>query len=308
MKIAVMGAGGVGGYYGAVLARAGEDVTFIARGAHLEAIRKAGLKVESQAAGNFALPQAKATDNPADIGPVHLILFATKAYDLEAAAAAIKPCLGAETVILPLLNGVDIADRIAAVVGRRHVLGGMCQISAAIQSPGLIRTVGPLNKIVFGELAGGTSARVQAVHQVLVKAGINAELSEQVLVEIWNKFLFICALGGVCTVTATVLGPVRSDPDTRALLVGVMEEVHALARRQGVALKPTVVADTLAAMDKLPEGTRPSMLLSLEQGAKLEVDALNGTAARLGRQLGVPTPINQFIFAALKLRAGGRPG
>lgn len=308
MKIAVMGAGGVGGYYGAVLARAGEDVTFIARGAHLEAIQKSGLKVESQAAGNFALPQVKATNNPADAGPVDLILFATKAYDLETAAAALKPCLGAETVILPLLNGVDIADRIAAVVGREHVLGGMCQISAAIQSPGVIRTVGPLNKIVFGELSGGTSARAQAVHQVLTKAGINAELSERVLVDIWNKFLFICALGGVCTVTASLLGPVRADPDTRALLVGVMEEVHALARRQGVPLKSSIVQDTLAAIDKLPEGTRPSMLLSLEQGAKLEVDALNGTAARLGKQLGVPTPVNQFIYAALKLRATGRQG
>jgi 2-dehydropantoate 2-reductase len=306
MKIAVMGAGGVGGYYGAVLARAGEDVTFIARGAHLQAMRQHGLKLETQSQGNFALPAVQATDKPAEIGPVDLILMATKAYDLESASAGLKPCLGPHTVILPLLNGVDIADRIASAVGKAHVLGGMCQISAAIQAPGSIRVVGPLNKIVFGELAGGTSPRVEAVQRTMRKAGVNSELSHQVLVDIWNKFLFICALGGVCTVTATVLGPVRSDPDTRALLIGVMDEVQALARKMGVPLQPTIAQDTLANIDKLPDGTRPSMLLSLEQGGKLEVDALNGTVARLGKQLGVPTPINQFIFAALKLRAEGK--
>ena len=308
MKIAVMGAGGVGGYYGAVLARSGESVTFIARGAHLQAMKTNGLKVESQAQGTFALPGCKATDQPAEIGPVDLILFATKAYDLESAAASLKPCLGPNTVILPLLNGVDIADRIAAVVGRPYVLGGMCQISAAIKEPGVIRVVGPLNKIVFGELGGASSPRAEAVLKAMQKAGINAELSPQVLVDIWNKFLFIAALGGVCTLTATVLGPVRADPDTRALLVGVMEEVHALAKKQGIPLKPSIVQDTLANIDKLPEGTRPSMLHSLETGGKLEVDALNGTAARLGKQLGVHTPINHFIYAALKLRAEGRKG
>ena len=160
MKIAVMGAGGVGGYYGAALAQAGEDVTFIARGAHLAAMRQSGLKVESQAKGNFALASVKATDKPADIGPVDLILMATKAYDLESASASLKPCLGPKTVILPLLNGVDIADRIASVVGKPYVLGGMCQISAAITAPGTIRVAGPLNKIVFGELGGGSSPRV----------------------------------------------------------------------------------------------------------------------------------------------------
>ncbi len=306
MKIAVMGAGGVGGYYGAVLARSGEAVTFIARGAHLQAMKTHGLRVESQAHGNFALPGINATDRPAEIGQVDLILFATKAYDLESAAASLKPCLGANTAILPLLNGVDIADRIAAVVGKPYVLGGMCQISASIKEPGAIRQVGPLNKIVFGELSGGGSPRADAVLKVFQKAGINAELSPQVLVDIWNKFLFIAALGGVCTLTATLLGPVRADADTRALLLGCMEEVYALASKQGIPLKPSIVQDTLANIDKLPEGTRPSMLLSLEQGGKLEVDALNGTAARLGKRLGVPTPINQFIYAALKLRAEGK--
>jgi 2-dehydropantoate 2-reductase len=301
-----MGAGGVGGYYGAVLAQAGEDVTFIARGAHLQALRQRGLKVESQAKGNFALEKVQATDKPADIGPVDLILMATKAYDLEAAAASLKPCLGPNTVIVPLLNGVDIADRIASAVGKAYVLGGMCQISASIVEPGTIRIVGPLNKIVFGELAGGTSPRTEAVFQALQKAGINVELSPQVLVDIWNKFLFITAIGGVCTLTASVLGPVRGDPDTRALLVGVLEEGHALAKQLKIPLKPSVVQDILGNLDKLPEGSKPSMLLSLEQGGKLEVDALNGTAARLGKQLGVPTPINQFIFTALKLRADGK--
>ena len=306
MKITVMGAGGVGGYYGGVLARSGEDVTFVARGAHLEAIRKHGLKVESQHKGNFEIRPAKATDNPRDGGPPDLVIMATKAYDLEAASASLKPVLGPNTVILPLLNGVDIADRIAAVVGKQYVLGGMCQISCSIKEPGVVRQVGPLNKIAFGELQGGTSPRAQAVLDVLKKADIGAELSTSLAVDIWSKFLTITALAGVCTVTASVVGPLRSDPDVRALFSGCMEEVFALAKKKGVALRPTIVQDTMAAIDKMPEATRPSMLLSLQQGGKLEVEALNGAVARLGKQLGVPTPTHQFIYAALKPRAGGK--
>ena len=306
MKITVMGTGGIGGYYGGVLAKAGEQVTFVARGAHLQALRAHGLKVESQIMGNFEVKNATFTDNPLDGGTPDLLLMATKAYDLESASASFKAALGPNSVILPLLNGVDIAERIAAVVGRSYVLGGMCQISCAIKEPGVIRQGGPLNRIVFGEMDGGTSPRAQAVLGVLKKAGIVAELSEQVMVDIWNKFLFITSHAGVCTLTASVLGPLRKDPDTRALFQGCMEEVYALAKKKGIPLKPTIVQDTMAALEKLPETSKPSMLLSLETGGKLEVDALNGEVVRLGRQLGVPTPTHQFIYAALKHRAEGK--
>ncbi len=306
MKIAVMGAGGVGGFYGGLLAKGGQDVTFIARGAHLEALRKTGLKVESQSAGDFALPKVAATDSPAGIGPVDLVLMTTKAYDLEGAARTLLPILRQDSLVLPLLNGVDIADRLAAVLGAERVLGGMCQVSSSIKAPGHIRQVGPLNKIVFGELAGGITPRAQAVLDAFKAAGINAELSASIQVDLWKKYLFIGAAGGLCALTRCTLGPVLKDPDTRAMFVGCAQEIEALARRKGVPLPATVVQDTVAFCDKLPFETRPSLLLSLEQGKPLELDALSGTAARMGRELGVPTPINQFITAALKLQAAGR--
>ncbi|HEX9841846.1 MAG TPA: 2-dehydropantoate 2-reductase, partial [bacterium] len=238
--------------------------------------------------------------------PVELVLFTTKAYDLEAAARQMLPMIGAETTVLPLLNGADIAERIGAVIGQQHVLGGLVQISARIAEPGLIRQMGPLNKIVFGEFSGEATPRAQAVLECLRHAEIPADLSPTIRSEIWKKFMFIAAAGGVCAVTGSLMGPVLADADTRALYVGCMEEIAALAHKQGVPLPESVVEDTLDFSQRVPPQTRTSMLLSLEQGQRLEVDILNGTAARLGRELGVPTPVNQFIYAALKLRAGGR--
>jgi 2-dehydropantoate 2-reductase len=305
MKIAVMGAGGVGGFYGAKLAQAGEDVTFIARGAHLAALRERGLRVEGDAA-RIALPRVQATDDPAQVGPVELVLFTTKAYDLERAARQMQPMIGAQTTVLPLLNGADIAERLGAVVGAPHVLGGLVQISARIAEPGLVRQMGPLNKIIFGELSGELSPRARAIEACLQHADISVVVSREVRSEIWKKFLFIAAAGGVCAVTGSLLGLVLADPDTRALYAGCMAEIAALAHAKGVPLPATVVQDTLTWSDGLPPQTRPSMLHSLEQGQRLEVDTLNGAAARIGAELGVPTPVNAFIFAALKLRAEGR--
>jgi 2-dehydropantoate 2-reductase len=305
MKIAVMGAGGVGGFFGARLAQAGEDVTFIARGAHLAALRERGLRVEGDLA-QFTLPRVQASDDPAQVGPVELVLLAIKAYDLEGAARQMQPLIGPRTTVLPLLNGADIAERIGAVLGEGHVLGGLALISARIGEPGVIRQLGPLNKIVFGEFSGEVTPRAEAIRDVLLRAQIQAELSRQIRSEIWKKFLFITAAGGVCAVTASLMGPVLADAETRALYVGCMEEVAALARALRIPLPASVVADTLRFSESVPPETRPSMLLSLELGQKLEVEILNGTVARLGRERGVPTPINQFIATALKLRAGGR--
>lgn len=306
MRIVVMGTGGVGGYYGGVLAKSGQDVSFIARGAHLEALRANGLRVESQIMGDFALPKVTATDQPATLGQAELVLFTTKAYDLEGAARGLLPILGEDSMVLPLLNGVDIAERLATVVGPERVLGGMCQISSSIKAPGVIKQVGPLNRIAFGELGGGSSARARAVLEVFKAAGIVAELSEQIQVDLWKKFLAICAAGGMSALTRSTLGPILKDPDTRALFVGCMQEVTLLARRKGVILPAAIVQDALAGYDKLPAEMRPSMGLSVLHGQPLEVEALNGTAARLGRELGVPTPINQFIATALKLVAEGK--
>ncbi len=305
MKIAVMGAGGVGGYFGARLAQAGEDVTFIARGAHLAAMRANGLRVEGDTT-RFTLPRVQATDDPAQVGPVELVLLAIKAYDLERAVRQMQPLIGPRTAVLPLLNGADIAERIGAVLGEGHVLGGVALISARIAEPGVIRQMGPLNKIVFGELSGEVTPRSEAIRDTLQHARIQAELTRQIRSEIWKKFLFITAGGGVCAVTGSLLGAVLADPDTRALYAGCIEEVAAVARALRVPLPESAVADTLRFSDAVPKETRTSMLLSLELGQQLELEILNGTVARMGRELGVPTPINQFITTALKLRASGR--
>jgi 2-dehydropantoate 2-reductase len=303
-SIAVMGAGGVGGHYGAVLAHAGKPVSFIARGAHLEAMRRSGLTVEREGEPTISLPRVAATDRPADIGPVDLVLFTPKAFDLEEAAEQVKPLLAGGGIVLPLLNGLDIADRVGAIVGHERVLAGICQISSAIVAPGHIRQTGPLNRIAFGEPGGGTSPRVAAVAEMLKSAGIRADPSERMVVEVWRKFFFLDPLASACALTASPLGKVREDPDTRAVLVACLEEVRALADAEGVPLPTTEQA--MAVLDGLPAGTTPSLLRALELGARLELDILQGAVLRLGRRLGVPTPVHELVHAALKLRAGGR--
>ncbi len=304
MNIAIMGSGGVGGYFGARMVQAGEDVTFIARGAHLEAMRTGGLRVEGELL-NCHLPQVRATDDPATVGPVELVLMSTKAYDLDASARQIAPMVGEDTVLLPMLNGVDTAERLEAVLGAGRVLGGLCQVSARIAAPGLIRQAGPLNKIIFGEFSGEVTPRVEAVRAMLEGAGIPVEVSPDIEKDLWLKYLFIAPVGGVCAVTQQRLGPVLEDPDTRAMLRQAMEEIHAVGLAKGVNLPADAVANTMKFSGTLPPQTQPSLALSLEQGQKLEVEALNGTAARLGDGLGVPAPVNRFITAALKHRAHG---
>jgi len=196
MKIVVMGTGGVGGLYGGILAKAGCDVGFVARGAHLAALRANGLRVESQIAGDFTLPKISVSDGPGALGPADLVLMTTKAYDLESAAPSLLPILHQRSMVLPLLNGVDIAERLADIVGPERVLGGMCEVSSSIKAPGVVKQVGPLNRIVFGELQGGSSARARSVLEVFRAAGLTADLSEQIQVDLWAKFLIICAMGG----------------------------------------------------------------------------------------------------------------
>ena len=304
MKIAIMGAGAVGGFYGGRLARAGEEVHFIARGAHLAALREKGLRVESPTVGDFTVAEVNATDDPAQVGPVELVWMTTKAYDLEAGAEAMRPLIGENTVVIPLLNGVDIAERIGAVLGMEHMLGGIVQVSVAMAEPGLIRHA-VMDRLVFGELAGGTSARCEAIRETLHGAGIQAELSEDIRREIWLKYLFLSTVAGMCSLTRQTLGPVLADPDTRAMLVACFRELEALARKEGIALEEGIVEERLAMADGLPKTMKPSMLLDLERGRALELEALQGAAMRLGRKLGVPTPVNDFIYAALKHHAGG---
>ncbi len=304
MKIAIMGAGGVGGLYGGRIAKAGEDVTLITRGAHLKALQQNGLRVNSAIHGDFELSTVKATDNPASVGPVDLVLMSVKTYDLDEASRAVAPMVGEDTVVIPLLNGMDIAERVGAVVGMDHVLGGTVYATANIVEPGVVRHVAG-DGLIFGELEGGISARGGSIHRMFVAAGIQAELSPDVRKDIWSKFVGIAAIFGVYSVVRVPGSAVAADPDTRALLVDSMREVVALAHKQGIDLGESVVDKFLSILDNVPPDWKPSMLVDLEQGRKLEVEAVQGTVTRLGEELGVPTPVNGFLYAALKLHADG---
>lgn len=305
MKIAIMGSGGIGGYYGGRLAKAGESVTFIARGAHLEALQTRGLQVYSHF-GDFRLPQVEATSDAGQIGTVELVIMAVKAYQLEEAAEAIRPLIGPETVVLPLLNGVDIPQRIAAVVGEAPVLSGLCGLSTSLAEPGVIRQTTAFEYLYFGEISGERTPRAQAVEAVLTGAEINAKLSAEIEREVWNKFILLAASAGVCSLLRSTKGPIWADPDTRSLLEQTVREVEAVARALGVRLNADDgAAKALAQIENMPDTMKPSMALDLELGRPLELEALNGTVVRLGAQLGVDTPVNRFIYTALKLHAQG---
>ena len=298
MKIAVMGTGGVGGYFGGMLAKAGHDVTFIARGPHLAAIRENGLRVET-VHGDFTV-HAPATDDPGEVGPVDLVLFCVKTYHTDEAGRAIAPLVGDDTLILSLQNGVDNEEKLAALYGQEHVLGGVCYISAAIATPGVIRQVSGPRSIVFGELDGSITPRAQRVLQAFTDAGIDATLSEDVQKALWTKFLFICAFSGVASVARAPVGELLAIPETRELLREAMAEVAAVARARGITLDADIVERMISFAEGFTPETKPSMLVDLERGNRLENDALSGTVARLGAELGVPTPVHRVIYAALK--------
>ncbi len=306
MRVAVIGAGGTGGYYGGVLARAGHEVAFVARGAHLEAIRHGGLAVRSRLSGDFTV-HPRATADTREIGPVDLVLFCVKAYDTDAAAERLRPLVGPETVILSVQNGIDNEDRIARSVGPAHVLGAVAQVSSVIEAPGVIaQTAGP-GKIIFGELDGPPSPRTERLLDAFRRAGIAAEVRPDMRVALWEKFIFICGLSGVTSLTRLPIGPILADPETGALLRGTMAEVEAVAHAEGVAV-PAGHADRAFAFMKSQEPWyRGSMYYDLAAGRRMELETLNGTVVRLGRARGVPTPLNFAIYAALRPYAGGPP-
>jgi 2-dehydropantoate 2-reductase len=306
MRIAVMGAGGTGGFFGGLLARAGEAVTFIARGAHLEAIQKNGLTVNSSRCGNFSFP-AKATSDPARIGPVDLVLFCVKAYDNPVAANLIRPLIGPETVVLSVQNGIDNEEQIGKVVGPEHMLGCISYVSSTIESPGVIaQTAGP-GKIILGEMSGGTSHRTEALVNMLNKAGIAAELHTDIQTALWQKFIAICGVNGVTALTRLPMGEILKYEETRHLLKGTMQEVESAARKSGAVLPEDCADQSMNFFSSLEPSMRGSMYYDLAAGRRLELEVLNGTVVRLGRTLGIPTPFNFSIYAALKPYLNGTP-
>jgi len=298
MRIAIMGSGGVGGYYGGLLACAGHDVTFIARGAHLAAIRAHGLQIKS-VHGDLTIAPAQATDNPAGVGPVELVLVTVKTTATDEAARAILPLVGPATVVLSLQNGIDAAERIGAVVGLEHMLGGATWVSSTIEAPGVIRQESQFRRIVLGELDGRITPRAQAVYEALQSTGATVELSANIRQVLWTKFVFIAALSGVGAITRLPVGDYRHVPETRDLLVRLMREVEAIARASGIALDANVVDQALAVVDNAAPGIQSSMQRDVAAGRPSELESMIGVLGRKGRELGVPTPVADMVYAAL---------
>jgi 2-dehydropantoate 2-reductase len=304
MHIVVIGAGGTGGYFGGLLARAGEDVTFLARGTQLEALRTHGLTVKSRLAGTFSLP-VHATSDPQEIGPVDLVLFCVKTYDTRAASEGLRLFIGPETVVLPIQNGIDAAEQLSREVGVQHLIGGVAYVTSQIESPGVIAQTAGSGSIELGELAGGQSERTQRLRQMLRHAGISAELPHDIRVTLWEKFLFICAFSGVTALTRLPLGQVFAYQETSDLLKAVMKEGEALGRACGIALPIDIVERNYATLKALEPWAKGSMAFDLLAGRRLEIEALNGTMVRLGREQSMSLPFNYAIYAALKPYTNG---
>jgi 2-dehydropantoate 2-reductase len=298
MRIAVFGTGGVGGYFGGRLAREGEEVVFIARGAHLEAIRARGLQVDS-VQGDFVIHPALAEADPAQVGIVDVILVGVKAWQVPAAAKAMKPLVGESTFVVPLQNGVDAASQLAVELGDGHVLGGLCQISAMVAGPGHVRHVGIEPLIAFGELDNRPSERAERLKEAFSRAGVRAEIPADIQVAMWDKFLFIAAISGVGAITRAPADVTRSLAETRRMLAGVMREIVAVANARQVHLKDEAVARRMAFIDQMPSGVIPSMQRDLLEGRPSELDSLVGAVARLGLEAGVPVPLSTFIYHSL---------
>jgi 2-dehydropantoate 2-reductase len=307
MRIAIMGSGGVGGYFGARLSQGGCDVAFIARGAHLAALREHGLVVESQL-GNVSLMKVSATDDPATLGPVDVVLISVKLWDTQAAARAISPIIGPATTVLSLQNGVQKDDVLRRILGDRPIIGGICYISATIARPGVISHTGTVQKIVFGEYDAQRSARAEAFLEACLQARIDVELSLEIRKAIWEKFVFLVGLSAATATIRLPIGPIRKDPRTRRFLLDIMREVVAVGRGQGVALSAEYAEDLLTFYDGLPAEMAASMYHDLERGNRLEVDWLSGAVVELGQTAGTPTPLNRAVRDILTLHATGKPG
>jgi 2-dehydropantoate 2-reductase len=305
MKIAILGTGGVGGYFGGRFAEGGEDVWFVARGRHLDALQRCGLRVKSRL-GDILVKPIQATDDPAQIGPVDLVIVAVKLWDTADAVRAAAPLVGANTTIISFQNGVDAAEQFGAAFGAERVIGGVCHIAAAISGPGIIVHTGMMAKLTIGEFDRRNSPRIEAIMAACRKAGIDAHASDDIARAIWEKFIFLTAFSGITSLTRLSKGPILSDPDARDLFRAALAETASVARARGVRLSDDAVDRIMEFADSLPDEMKSSMLGDLERGNRLELPWLSGAVARLGAQAGVPTPIHRVIYQALKPYADGR--
>ena len=306
MRIAIIGAGGVGGYFGARLQQAGADVGFVARGAHLEALRRDGLKVESPL-GDIHLPRVNATDNAVDLGQADIVWLAVKLWDTEAAIRSMKSVVGPDTGIISFQNGVQKDDVLRQAFGDRAVMGGVGYIAANIDRPGVIKHTGTMQRLIFGEYDGSRSARGEALLDACTRGGINAELSDDIRRAIWEKYVFLVGLSGSTTTMRATIGPIRSNPRTRAFLFDLMRETVAVGRALGVALPADYADQRLTFVDSLPETMTSSMHHDLNGRKRLEVSWLSGGVVQLGDRTGLPTPMNRAVWDVLALQEMGAP-
>ncbi|BDG61239.1 2-dehydropantoate 2-reductase [Caldinitratiruptor microaerophilus] len=305
MRVAVMGAGAIGCYFGGRLAQAGHEVHLIARGEHLRALRERGLVVRSEL-GDIAA-QLPATDDPAEVGPVDLVLFTVKSQDTDQAAQAARPLVGPDTVVLTLQNGVDNPDRIGAVLGPEHVLGGSCQIEAAIAEPGVVVHPSRLARVTLGELDGADSPRARRIRDAFAAAGVEVRLVDDIRRALWEKLGFLATMSAFTTVTGLPIGPLRACPETWALMQAMLREVWSVGRAAGVGLADDYPDRTAQFMNELPPTMKTSMQRDRERGRRLEVEAIHGPVVRLGRQHGVPVPVTETMYGLLKLYEPGAP-
>lgn len=306
MKFAVVGSGAVGGFYGARLVRAGHDVTFVARGRHLDAIRERGLEVRSPL-GNF-LARGDAVEDASQVGPVDCAILATKTYDNVSALPKLLPLVGPATAVLTLQNGVDSVDECAAAVGRDPVLGGATYVATAVEAPGVIVQTGTHQRIVCGEVFGETgsvSPRVAAIADALSGAGVEVQAVADARVPLWEKFIYLAPFAGFTGAARLPIGSIWRFADVRETFYEACREVERVARAEGVAVAPETVQRIEGYMAQLPPTTRSSLLIDLQQGKRIEVEALQGSVVRRGRKAGVPTPIHAALYAVLKAHEHG---
>jgi 2-dehydropantoate 2-reductase len=299
MRIVVMGAGGVGGYFGARLAQSGHEVAFVARGRHLTAIRENGLAVKS-ALGDVHLPRPAATDEPATLAPADVVLFAVKLWDTEAAAETLRPLVSGGGLVIPFQNGVDSIDRLGAVLGPQRVMGGVAYIAATIAEPGVIAHTGTMARLRCGAVLPAQEPAVQALLAACTAAGVDAERVDDIRQALWMKFVFLASLAGCTSVARQPVGVLRADPDLRAMMEAAMREAWTVGRAKGIALADDFVERQIAFLDALPAEMRSSMQNDLAAGHRLEAPWLSGAVVRMGRECGVATPVHATIYAALK--------
>lgn len=306
MRIAIVGSGGLGGYFGGRLAAAGVDVVFLARGAHLEALRTRGLRIESPN-GNFHLPRVSATDDAATVGAVDVVFFAVKLYDTESAIPLLPPLIGPDTVVIPFQNGVESVEMLSGAVERPHLASGTSYVQAAVAEPGVIRHIA-LDRLIFGELDGARTPRLERLFEVCCDAGVSPTLSDRIEVEIWSKFVHLSVLSGMTAVTRSAVGPLRDDPDLFAMWQAALVETIAVARAKGIALPRTLFDDLITLAQQIPAQAGSSMLQDLERHRRLELPWLSGAVVRMGRALEIETPIHRFITTVLQPYVNGRSG